>query len=240
MFLVGKSNNSRINDLLLQEAQFYDDIIIGDFPDTFRHLSHKMLLGIEWSLNHCRPKYILKTDEDCYINIISLLLWLSDHHNVNSSKDLYRGKVQRSMQVERDEDSKYFVSEKDFKEIFYKPYTSGGGYLFGGNLLARLYEATNIVPLIPIEDAYFGMLMDRLGVKPEMDLRFLPFVNCERSYETLFERPMCHFKDPFVIHGVNEVQHIHMHYNVLIMNFMPTVCSYVESQSEQSYLKRIC
>jgi hypothetical protein len=240
VFLVGKSNNSRINDLLEREAQFYGDVIIGDFLDTFRHLSYKMLLSIEWPFNHCRPKYILKTDEDCYINIISLLFWLSDYYNINSSKDLYRGKVQRNMQVERDEESRYFVSEKEYQDTFYKPYMSGGGYLFSGNLLARLHKASNAVSLLPVEDASFGMFMDYLGVKPEMDSRFLPFINCERSYETLFERPMCHFKDPFVVHGVSEVQQIHMHHNVLIMNFMPTVCSYVENQSQQNYLKRIC
>lgn len=240
VFLIGQSNNSQINHLVHQEALLYGDVIIGEFPDTFRHLSLKMLLSIKWPIKNCPSKYIMKTDEDCFVNIIPLMLWLNDFHNVNSYKHVYIGKLQSSILVDRDEDSRYFVSIRDHPGTFYKPYISGGGYLFSGHLVKRLLDASKAIKVLPVEDVTFGLLMRHIGVKPQMNAKFLPFVNCERSYETLFERPMCHFKDPYVVHGLSNEQQIHMHYNVLLMNFVPTICSYVDSQIENEYLSRMC
>ena len=218
----------------------YGDVLLGDFPDNYRHLSLKMLLGIRWPRRHCQAKYVLKTDEDCYVNIVSLMLWLSEYHNHYSSQPLYTGKVQRNMDVVRTMTHRYYVSRTEHPNKYYKPYVSGGGYLFSGHLLNKLYKVSRKTPIFPVEDALFGRLMDILGVPPTNDRRFLPFVACENSHETLFQRPMCHFKKPFVIHGVSDTQQIYMHYNVLIMTFVPTVCSYVEHQSDLNKMNKIC
>lgn len=240
VFLVGQTNNSQIKQHLHQEAQLYGDVIIGDFPDTFRDLSRKMLHGLKWSTSNCPSTYIMKTDEDCFVNIIPLMLWLTDFHCVNGHRSVYLGKVQSNIPVERDENSRYFVPIRDHPGTYYKPYISGGGYLFSGHLVKRLVDASEIVRILPVEDVTFGLLMRQIGVKPQVNSNFLPFVNCDRAYETLFQRPMCHFKDPYVVHGLTNEQQIHMHYNVLLMNFMPTICSYLDSQKEHDHYSRLC
>lgn len=197
-----------------------------------------MVFGLKWSMNFCLSKYIMKTDEDCFVNIIPLFSWLNEIHTHLDHEDFYVGKVQSNIQVEREKDNRYFVSKKDYMGKYYKPYISGGGYLFSGHLLTKLVNASSKIRLLPPEDVSFGLLMRHIGVKPQFDERFLPFINCDRSYETLFERPMCHFREPFVVHGISDKEQIYMHYNVLLMNFVPTICSYIDSQ--KSPLSRLC
>ena len=240
MFLVGRSNGSNLNNLLQHETQIYRDIVIGDFHDSYRNLSLKTLLGVKWSLGHCQPTYILKTDEDCYVNVIALVQWLHDYHVTNGSKPLYAGKIQKGMQVVRKRSHRYYVSFKRFHWPVFPAYASGGGYVFSASLLRKILNASREVPLIPVEDACFGLYMQHIGIKPTENLRFLPFVFCDGENNRLNERPICHFRDPLVIHGIRDVLQIQTHYNVLLMTFMPTICSYVDSQSLGKNIERLC
>lgn len=82
------------------------------------------------------------------------------------------------MPVVRDENSRYFVSQKEFPEPYFFPYASGGGYVFSGTLLPLLSMAAETSPLFPNEDALIGSLMRRAGVKPTDNTKFLPLVFC--------------------------------------------------------------
>lgn len=231
MFLVGKSNSSRLNNLLKQEAQVYKDMVIGDFLDTFRNLSRKTLLGLQWSEKHCQAKYVLKTDDDCFVNVLSLVEWLQEYRETNGSKSLYAGNIQKEMEVVRHKQNRYYVSFMEFNQRIYPPYASGGGYVFSGSLLPKLLAASTKVPIIPVEDACFGLYMQLIGVKPLHNNRILPYVLCDNARSTLNERPICHFRKPLVVHGITDILHIQTHYNVLLMSFIPTICSYEDNQS---------
>lgn len=218
----------------------YKDIVVGDFLDAYRNLSLKTILGLQWSLQHCQATYILKTDEDCFVNVLSFLQWLQDYHVTNGSNALYAGNIQEDMEVVRDKKHRYFVSTKDFSKHIYPPYASGGGYVFSGGLLQKLLAASQKVPLIPVEDACIGLYMQRIGVKPVHSTKILPFVFCDSMKHSLSERPICHFREPLVLHGIRDILHIQTHYNVLLMTFIPTICSYVDNQSFSKKFKLSC
>lgn len=240
VFLVGKTNSSKLNNLLRQEAQVYKDIVIGDFLDTYRNLSLKTLLGLQWTSRYCKPKYILKTDDDCYVNVLSLVQWLQEYHVTNGSRPLYAGNIQRDMEVVRDKTNRYYVSVMDVSRHKYPPYASGGGYVFSANLLPRLLIASREVPIIPVEDACFGLYMQHIGIKPLHNNKILPYVFCDGKKNSLNERPLCHLRDPLVLHGIRDILQIQTHYNVLLMTFLPTICSYVDNQSFSRNFQQSC
>lgn len=240
VFLVGKTNSSKLNNLLRQEAQVYKDIVIGDFLDTYRNLSLKTLLGLQWTSHHCKPKYILKTDDDCYVNVLSLVQWLQEYHVTNGSRPLYAGNIQRDMEVVRDKTNRYYVSVMDINRHKYPPYASGGGYVFSASLLPRLLSASQEVPIIPVEDACFGLYMQHIGIKPLHNSKILPYVFCDGAKTSLNERPICHLRDPLVLHGIRDILQIQTHYNVLLMTFLPTICSYVDNQSFSKNFQQSC
>ena len=47
-FVIGLSGNDLAN-----EIKRYDDIIIGDFEDTYENLALKTMLGYQFSIDHC-------------------------------------------------------------------------------------------------------------------------------------------------------------------------------------------
>lgn len=211
--------------MLKIESSKSRDLVIGDFMDSYENLYKKMLLSITWSLSNCPAKYILKTDDDCYVNMEILLSYLIDYDSVNGSKPLYTGREAEN-EIERNPNKQHYVS----KEIYpskeqYPPYISGGGYLFSGSLLKKLYKASQRSPLFAVEDACFGSLMRYIGVKPTDNLRFLPFIYCYFSeQQEVLERPLCEFLGPIVMHGISPLEMINMHYRIKLMTLSPSIC----------------
>ena len=231
VFLTGKSSNPKLNHLVTQEAAIYKDIVLGAFEDTFRNLHMKMILSLTWPLKqNCNASYILKTDEDCFVNIRNLLHWLNKHHKVNGTQPIYAGRVQVKMPVIRRKDSRYYVSEKEFPERYFHPYVSGGGYVFSGNLLPLLSEVSKTSPLFPNEDALLGFLMHRIGVKLTDNSKFLPFVYCsQKSTDELKEAYMCGLSRQIIVHDVKEQEQLKMHFNSALLNSLPSFCSLPDS-----------
>lgn len=227
VFLIGQSSNSKLNDLVDQEASIYKDIVIGSFKDTYRNLYMKMVFSLNWPLDQkCQASYILKTDEDCFVNVGNLLNWLSNYHVANGTHPLYAGRVQPDLEVIRDKWSPYYVSEKDHPAATFQPYVSGGGYVLSGNLLPLLAEVSQRSPLFANEDALLGSLMHRLGVQPTDHNKFLPLIFCEvPDMDRFREANMCGFSRQIVLHGVRDKHQLQIHFNSALLNYFPSFCS---------------
>ncbi|XP_006882257.1 PREDICTED: beta-1,3-galactosyltransferase 4 [Elephantulus edwardii] len=68
---------------LVWEAQTQGDIIQAAFHDSYRNLTLKTLSGLNWASEYCpMARYILKTDDDVYVNVpelVSELVWRGGH-----------------------------------------------------------------------------------------------------------------------------------------------------------------
>lgn len=241
MFLVGKSRNETVNHLMEVESQRYQDIVIGDFTDTYRNLTYKTLLTLEWPDKYCRyAEYIMKTDEDCYINVQSVMNWLVKHHRVR--KQLYLGSIHWKNKPSRGKSSKYYVSRKEYRGNVYPPYAAGGGYVFTGSLTSKLLQASKRTAAFPMEDAYFGSLMQHVGVKPTSHPLFLPylFLRCELGDDDhvkdvmWYDDSLCNIAVAMVIHDVRPHEQITMHINVMTINSVPSICNHEKERSSWS------
>ena len=77
VFLLGKSDNSILQRKVEKEAQSHRDIVFGEFYDNYRNLTRKTRMGLRWVRNFCTSaKYVLKTDDDVFVNIYKLVEWL--------------------------------------------------------------------------------------------------------------------------------------------------------------------
>ena len=52
-----------------RESQKYNDIILGNFTDTFYNLPIKVIMAFEWALQFCKFEYLLKSDDDVFLHI---------------------------------------------------------------------------------------------------------------------------------------------------------------------------
>ena len=229
MFLIGQTHNPKLDELLRDEASVYEDLVFGDFTDSYRNLTNKMALGIEWAAKHCQAQYVMKADDDSFVNIHELIPWLKEYQRKQRDKPLYMGAALIDRKPYREPESQFYVSENEYPEKKYPPYASGGGYVFSGKLLAQLSKALKVVRLFPNEDACFGALMQYIKVNLTNNDRFIPFSTGKASYWMDEGHSLCRFNGPLVIHRISGKLQIQTHFNVLILKYVPTICEHIKS-----------
>ena len=162
IFFLGKSNTRETDEHRLKEAHKYGDIIIGDFPDSYRNITQKLMMAFKWASQQ-NYKYLLKTDDDVYINIPSLIEWIKNQ--ANPTEPLYAGVLYRA-NVIRDPSHRHFVAWKDLPQKSYPWYPKGALYVLSSEVVQDMVQITSRVKMITVDDAYVGILASYLGVKP--------------------------------------------------------------------------
>ncbi|XP_042540083.1 beta-1,3-galactosyltransferase 4 [Dipodomys spectabilis] len=73
LFLLGEPSRQQEN-YLAQESVAKADILQAAFQDSYRNLTLKTLSGLNWADKYCpMARYILKTDDDVYVNVPELV-----------------------------------------------------------------------------------------------------------------------------------------------------------------------
>ena len=224
IFSLGRSQNQKINHLVDSESRIYEDILQLNFIDSYNNLTRKTVSSIEWVAYNCPTNYVIKTDDDCYLNILRVMPWLRRlPKNVK-----YVGRKQEDMDVIRDPTHRNYVSKKDHPSDTYQSYCSGGGYLLSGKVLKRIAASSKRIPYIINEDAYMGMVAHSVRVSPYNDGRFLPFI-----YEQIpvIQKNPCAWRSKYLMHGIIGSEQIVMHFNSILMEKFPFMCAlYLDSK----------
>ena len=71
--MLGKPDSWEEQQLLKWESEHFEDIIQGDFRDTYRNLTYKNLMGKLWVTKFCtQAEFVIKTDDDVFIDLYSV------------------------------------------------------------------------------------------------------------------------------------------------------------------------
>lgn len=69
IFLFGAVSNATLNNQLIEENAIHDDIVQGNFVDSYRNMTYKHLMGFKWFQYNCKKtNFVLKTDDDVLVN----------------------------------------------------------------------------------------------------------------------------------------------------------------------------
>jgi hypothetical protein len=122
------------------ENDLFHDIIQVELPQQYTLVTHRVLSLFEWSFRYCRTaKYLFKTDDDIFINLILLLKFLSPLINKSLDKSFrisdmtiygykhYNPGVFR--QANDPVGARYVVTSDEFPCGRYPDFLSGFGYL---------------------------------------------------------------------------------------------------------------
>lgn len=160
-FVLGKSKNSALQDLANTEKLIYNDIIFEDVLETYENLTRKSIAILRWTVSFCnQARYLLKIDDDMFLNLPRLLSYLSDFSQVNT---VLGCKVSHSAPY-RNPFSKWHVSRDQYEDREYPDYISGTAYLISGDIIYDLYQATKKVPYFIFEDVFVtGLCRKQIG-----------------------------------------------------------------------------
>jgi len=176
VFLLGTSNNSSLEDQIAAEALLYDDIVQEDFVDTYGNLTLKSIMLLKWVLNisfqkrdvwtnmyRLAPQYIMKTDDDMYINLIKL----NEIIQQTDESPLLLGFLMCNIEPVRNSSSKWFTSHKMFPEKVFPNYLNGGAsYLIDIKAAEKLYKTSLTMNFFYLEDVFLtGIVAKRADIR---------------------------------------------------------------------------
>ncbi|KAJ1520235.1 hypothetical protein ONE63_004445 [Megalurothrips usitatus] len=163
-FMLGATNNPELEKSLAAEAAMYNDLIRGRFLDSYNNLTLKTISMLEWVDNYCSEvKFILKTDDDMFINVNKLMAFITKHADV---KRTIFGRLAKKWKPIRNKKSKYYVSPQQYKRVVFPDFTTGPAYLMSQDVVHDLYTTALKQMYLKLEDVYTtGIVAHSVGVK---------------------------------------------------------------------------
>ena len=190
LFLVGNPINPNSAgdhknfDDLRKEQDRFNDLVMGDFNESYRNLTYKHMMGLSWAITYCpQAKLVLKQDDDILVDYyqisqlahmkpiraeepswnIQRMLFSSSNH---FGKDKFiLGKSLNSMKVIRDRNSKWFVQKSEYPADVYPSFVSGWGYLTTVEAIRSMLERSSPKEYFWIDDVFVtGTLRNRADV----------------------------------------------------------------------------
>lgn len=162
-FFVGQDDGW--DSIIAREQELHNDVIKTDLADTYFNLSRKVLSALSWSVRNApRARYVMKTDDDTYVNVPYLLHALRSH----ALGDDYSitGAVCVNSSVVRDPADKWFVTYLDYPSDVYPTYVFGGGYVMSVTAARAILLASRNSDYLHLEDVYVtGILAKRAGIR---------------------------------------------------------------------------
>ncbi|KAF7703337.1 hypothetical protein HF521_022344 [Silurus meridionalis] len=157
----GPEGREELQQNILQESAEHHDIIQSDFLDSYKNLTIKTMVMMEWLATYCQnADYAMKIDSDMFLNLNSLMTML-----LKAPKENYiTGLVANGAIVLRNPSSKWYLPKNVFPEDFYPPYALGLGYVFSLDLANKIIEGAKQVQAVYIEDVFLGLCMRHLGI----------------------------------------------------------------------------
>ncbi|KAK3586441.1 hypothetical protein CHS0354_030696 [Potamilus streckersoni] len=167
VFLLGRpQGNTKIQAAIEHESYMHKDIVQGDFSDTYHNLTHKGVLGYRWISEYClQAKFVIKVDDDVFVNIFKLMLGTSINYHADKRKLRCYIRMNGTSPIQR-KTGKWKVDDSEFKNMTYFPVTYCNGFFvfMTTDIIKELYEASKVTPFFWIDDVYiFGLLPAKVG-----------------------------------------------------------------------------
>ncbi|CAF1134845.1 unnamed protein product [Rotaria sp. Silwood1] len=176
LFMLGSSHNIELMKQTQFEFDTYRDIVQQTFIDTYRNLTYKGIMALNWISRHCNQvSYILKTDDDMLINMFSILnhlYTLTYIYPTEAWHSTIACLVWTRMRVTRDPSSKWFVSSDEYPYEHFEPYCSGSAYFITQDLIRPLFKATQYIPFFWIDDYYITGLLPK-AIRSSIYVKYL-------------------------------------------------------------------
>ena len=167
VFIMGQVSDRDVMESVKMEWDLYGDIVQEDFVDSYHNLTYKALAGLKWVSTFCgHATYVLKTDDDIFVNIFALLKYI--HSTVEPSygkTNLILCNQWIHMKVMRDKRSKWYIPKEDFSPDYFPPYCSGSAYLMSSDVTEKMYRLSLTTPFFWVDDYYItGLLVHKLNL----------------------------------------------------------------------------
>ena len=151
IFLVGEPANGQSE--VLNEQERFGDLLQGAFLDSYYNLTIKSLYMLKWFSNSCSKhvKYLIKVDDDVYVNVQELQNFVSE----NTKTNMLTGSIHCGAPPMTH--GKWYAPPYMLTEVqgsSYPNFLSGTAYVMSNTTAEALYRTAMTVPAFHLEDVY--------------------------------------------------------------------------------------
>lgn len=179
-----------------KEFEEHNDLVQGDFLESFHNLTLKVILGLKWSSMYCPgASFIYKGDDDMLVNFEGIVRYVKGLE-ASQAKELFLGHLMTTSPAIRTP-SKYQTKRGQYPFKYFLPYFSGGGYIMAQQAVRKMYQKALTTKFIPIDDAFAGILAFRSNIRLKHSGGFIT---------TGFRKDHCRLKSAFNLHGFKKTE----------------------------------
>ena len=168
IFVLGEPPNQAE---IFQEASKNQDILQADMIDHYNNITLKSVFILKFFLNESnfaeKPAYVMKTDDDNYVNVPQLLNLLEVKHLQNSTLFMLgycHGTTDHPFRPITDLKSKWFVPPYMFNGPVWPVFIAGPGYVTTRTAASCLYARALELPFFHLEDIFMSFAADHCRI----------------------------------------------------------------------------
>eukprot|EP00300_Choanocystis_sp_HF-7_P005424 c14076_g1_i1.p1 GENE.c14076_g1_i1~~c14076_g1_i1.p1 ORF type:complete len:335 (+),score=79.07 c14076_g1_i1:68-1006(+) len=198
-FMIGelKPGQAGLEETLKQET---DVVRLQGFQEDYYNLTAKALHTYTWAYEQ-GYKYIMKVDDDTFVNGPNFRAFMASHKNPN----IYGGVLTRDSPTPKNEQSRWYLYDQ-YPHDTLPPYAIGAAILLGDRALKYISDHKDQLALYRIEDAAAGIWLQDLKLEmvsmggevypytPSNSAVFVNPVNHEEMFQLMDHRPDLHLK----------------------------------------------
>ncbi|XP_052082216.1 beta-1,3-galactosyltransferase 5-like [Mytilus californianus] len=155
VFVLGKTKNATLQQEIEHESNKYMDIIQGNFIDSYRNLTYKLIFSLFWVNNFCKnAKFVIKMDDDIIINIPLVVPYLAEKVKAGKTVNVLECKTIKENIPVRERNNKWFITPEEYPFTKFLPYCAGHSSIMSIDVVRKMYKASKNVPYLWLEDVY--------------------------------------------------------------------------------------
>lgn len=190
-FFVALNGKKEVNEELKKEAEFFGDIVLVPFMDSYDLVVLKTIAIAEYGVRVVPAKYIMKCDDDTFVRIDSVL---DQVKKVPSGGSMYVGNINYYHRPLRS--GKWAVTYEEWEEEAYPPYANGPGYVISSDIAQYIVSEfdNQTLRLFKMEDVSMGMWVEKFNrtrrpVEYSHDFRFYQSGCFDGYYTAHYQSP---------------------------------------------------
>ncbi|XP_072144167.1 beta-1,3-galactosyltransferase 1-like [Dermacentor andersoni] len=150
-----------LQERVANESARYGDIIQADFRDTYRNLTLKSVFLLKWAFMYCsRAQFLLKTDDDVFVNVDNLVRFLLALRNgKRRTGPFVVSHMRRNTTAERGLAHKNYLPQSVFANDNLPLYGSGTAYVMSCDAVRPLFTEALVTPFLYVEDVFITGLV---------------------------------------------------------------------------------
>ena len=161
VYIIGRASSVEKQKLLEKESEKFNDIVQGDFEDSYVGLGNKSITTWNWIRMYCHTaKVFMKADDDLALDIERILTSVNPY--INKPRHLMCYLINNAY-VKREKENKYYVSFDEYPDKFYHSYCNGWAFLYTTDIVQEMCQYMLWTEMFKIADVWTtGMVMKKV------------------------------------------------------------------------------